>query len=440
MKLKLRCGLWLIAPTLALAGLMTACQGSAQAPKQPAQVAQAAPAAAPPDAAVDPRLSDAAFATWLEGARLDAAKRGITAPTISQALGNTLTLDHRIIEADGRQPEFSNTFTRYLNSLASERRIANGRAMMEKHAELLARLEREYGVPGRFLVAFWGMESDFGRDAGGYSVVQSLATLAFEGRRGDMFRNELFSALTILDRGHITLDKMKGSYAGAMGQTQFMPSNFLKYAVDEDKDGRIDIWGSVPDALGSSANFISKALGWNSERTWGREVRLPKNFDLKLVSLDVDAKETMKSLSEWSALGVTRVDGQPLPAQDIPASVVLPAGRNGPALLLYDNYRVILKYNRSAFYAISIGHLADRLIGAGGLSNPGSEGDPLRREAVVGLQEGLVTLGFLKTADGVMGSGTRQAIRAFQLANGLVPDGYPSRLLIGAVHAKASGT
>ncbi len=431
----LRRGLWLMGAPLALSGLLAACQGKAE--PVPVASARAQPAAVARTETSPPALSDAGFAVWLDAAREDAAKRGIAPATISQALGG-LTLNQRIIEADGRQPEFSNTFTRYLNSLVSERRVANGRAMMQQHAPLLARLEREYGVPARFLVAFWGMESDYGRDAGAYPVVQSLATLAFEGRRGDMFRNELFNALTILDRGHITLDKMTGSYAGAMGQTQFMPSTFLRYAVDEDKNGHIDIWSSVPDALGSSANYVVKALGWNTERTWGREVRLPKDFDLKLVSLDVDAKETMKSLAEWSALGVRRVDGKLLPAQDIQASVVLPAGRNGPALLLYDNYRVILKYNRSAFYAISIGHLADRLIGAGGLNNPGAEGDPLRREEVVGLQEALVTLGFLKIADGVMGSGTRQAIRAFQLANGLVPDGYADRNVIAAVRAKAA--
>ena len=311
--------------------------------------------------------------------------------------------------------------------------------MMQKHAVLLKALEREFGVPGRFLVAFWGLETNFGSNTGSYPVVNALATLAFEGRRGAFFREEMILALTILDRGHITLDKMKGSYAGAMGQTQFMPSTFLRHAVDEDKNGHIDIWSSLPDALGSSANYL-KTLGWNTERTWGREVRLPPDFDVKLASLDVDAKETMKSLAEWSALGVTRADGQALPAQDIQASVVLPAGVKGPAFLLYDNYRIILKYNRSAFYAIAIGHLADRLIGAGGLSVSDTEGEPLRREEVMGLQEGLVFLGFLKAADGVMGSGTRQAIRAFQLANGLLPDGYASRLLIGAVQAKASGT
>jgi membrane-bound lytic murein transglycosylase B len=308
---------------------------------------------------------------------------------------------------------------------------------MQKHAALLAELEREYGVPGRFLVAFWGLETNFGRGQGDYPVVNALATLAYDGRRGAMFRDEMFNALTILDRGHITLAKMKGSWAGAMGQTQFMPSTFLRYAVDEDKNGHIDIWGSVPDALGSGANYL-KALGWDGARTWGREVELPARFDANLISLDVDAKENIKPLSAWHELGVRRVGGGTLPAQDVQASLVLPAGIKGPAFLLYDNYRVILKWNRSAFYAIAVGHLADRLTGAGGLGNTTREGDPLRREDVTTLQEGLVSLGFLKSADGVMGSATRQAVRAFQKANGLIPDGYADRALIATVRAKAT--
>ena len=393
----------------------------APSPAKPA-TATAAGVSTPPDAS---------FATWLQAARTDAAKRGISPGVISQALTRIEPLA-AVIALDGRQPEFSNTFTRYINGAVSARRVADGRAMMAKHATLLAELERQYGVPGRILVAFWGLESDYGRDIGGYPVVNALATLAYDGRRGAMFREEMFNALVILERGHIPLDKMKGSWAGAMGQTQFMPSNFLKYGVDEDHDGHIDIWGDVTDSLGSTANYV-KSLGWDGARTWGREVRLPINFDVSLVSLDVDAKETTKTLSQWAALGVRRADGGPLPSQDVNAAVVLPAGTKGPAFLLYDNYRVILKYNRSAYYAIAIGYLADRLGGAGALGVPPSEGDPLRRDDVMTLQQGLVALGFLKTADGVMGSGTRQAVRAFQKANGLRPDGYIDRNIIAAV-------
>lgn len=431
-------GIRCIGVPLALAGLLAACQGSAQSPpaassgSPPTVLSPSSPAPAAPVFAPDA----ADFAAWLEAARTDAAKRGIKPATITAALTDIAPIP-RVIELDKRQPEFSNTFTRYLSTAVSEARVANGRAQMQKHRVLLADLERRYGVPGRFLVAFWGLESDFGRDSGGFPVVNALATLAYDGRRGPFFRDEMFKALTILDDGHVTLAGMKGSWAGAMGQTQFMPSTFLRHAVDQDENGHADIWGSVADALGSGANYLN-SLGWDSARTWGREVQLPADFDFRLASLDVDAKENAKPLPEWAKLGVRRVGGGALPAQEIQASLVLPAGAKGPAFLLYDNYRVILKWNRSAFYAIAVGHLADRLTGGGGLSVTTNEGDPLRREDVVALQEGLVALGLLKNADGVLGSGTRQAIRAFQSANGLPPDGHANRRIAEAIRNRAA--
>jgi membrane-bound lytic murein transglycosylase B len=422
------------AVVLALAVFLAGCQGG---PKTTAQAAAVVPAPPAATTSTVPVVADASFTAWLETARKDALKRGITPATVTSALGNIAPIP-RVIELDNRQPEFTNTFTRYLNNAVTDKRIAEGRALMQTHAALLAQLERQYGVPGRFLVAFWGLETNFGRVQGDYPVVNALATLAYDGRRGAMFRDEMFNAMTILDRGHISLAKMKGSWAGAMGQTQFMPSTFLKYAVDEDKNGHIDIWGSVPDALGSGAHYL-QSLGWDGTRTWGREVELPDGFDVGLASLDTDAKEAMKPLSEWAALGVRRVGGGTLPAQDVQASLVLPSGSRGPAFLLYENYRTILKWNRSAFYAIAVGHLADRLTGAGELANSSKEGDPLKRDDVLAMQEGLVKLGFMSgKVDGVVGSGTRQAVRAFQKANGLKPDGYVDRGLIAAVRAKAA--
>jgi membrane-bound lytic murein transglycosylase B len=420
-------------PSLVLAGLLTGCGGmSASAP---AFTPASSTANAPQTATAMSTAADASFVTWLETARGEALKRGIGSATVSGALGAIAPIP-RVIELDRRQPEFSNTFTRYLGNAVTESRVNEGRAMLQKHASLLADLERKYGVQGRFLVAFWGLETNYGRVKGDYPVVTALATLAYDGRRGAFFREEMFNALTILDRGHIELPKMKGSWAGAMGHTQFMPSTFLRYAVDEDRDGHIDVWGSVPDALGSGANYL-KALNWDGTRTWGREVQLPAAFDVALASMDTDAKENMRPLSFWSESGVRQADGSALPVQDLQASLVLPAGSNGPAFLVYDNFRAILKWNRSAFYAIAVGHLADRLIGGGGLQKVTREGDPLRREEVLALQESLVALGFLKYADGIMGSGTRQAVRAFQKANGLPQDGYPDRALIAAARAKA---
>jgi membrane-bound lytic murein transglycosylase B len=436
MKYPLYRGFLLAASALVGGGLLLgACQGTPPKAQTVVPAATATPVAAKAST-TPPIMPDTAFSAWLEGARQDAAKRGIKRTTINQALTNIAPIP-RVIELDNRQPEFSNTFTRYINSAVSAKRVADGRAMLQKHAKLLSELEREYGVPGRFLIAFWGMESNFGRDTGSYPVVNALATLAYDGRRGAAFREEMFNALTILDRGHISLADMKGSWAGAMGQTQFMPSAFLKHAVDQDRDGHANIWTDVTDALGSTANYL-KNMNWDGERTWGREVQLPTGFDVGLASLDVDARENIKPLSEWAALGVRRADGGPLPTLELPASVVLPAGAKGPAFLVYDNYRAILKYNRSAFYAIAVGHLADRVTGAGELSVPAAESDPLRRDDVMTLQEGLVNLGFLKSADGVMGSATRQAVRAFQKANGLAPDGYADRRLIAAVRAKAT--
>ena len=409
--------------------LVASCQSQ---PAAKAVAAASPPPAPPPEPAPTVVLSSENFARWLEGVRAEAAKRGISDGTIRAALDNLQPVP-RVVELDRRQPEFTQTFSRYVNNAVNAKRIADGRAMLAQHAGLLAALERDYNVQGRFLVAFWGMETNYGRVMGDFSVIAALATLAFDGRREAFFRDELFKTLTILEKGHISLSRMKGSWAGAMGNTQFMPTTFLRHAVDRDGDSHIDIWGSLPDALASAANYLH-SMNWDGEGTWGREVKLPRGFDIGLSSLDVDAKEDIRPLPAWAALGVRRVDGGPLPNRDIPASLVLPQGVEGPALLVYENYRTILKWNRSAFYAIAVGHLADRFTGGEAMTNLAIGAEPLRRQDVVTLQEGLIAQGFLKgTADGVMGSGTRQAIRRYQLARGLPPDGYPGRPLLAAI-------
>lgn len=428
-----------IGTCILVACALTACQAG-DAATAPAPRVSAPPGltktAVTSAAAETPTPVPATFPGWLDQLRAEARRKGVSANVVSEALADIAPIP-RVLELDQRQPEYTQTFRRYLDGVTTDARIARGRAMMETHAVLLAALEKEYGVPGRFLVAFWGLESDFGRDIGGYPVIGSLATLAYDGRREAFFRDELFKALTILDRGHITFAKMKGSWAGAMGQTQFMPSTFLRYGVDEDHDGHIDIWGSVPDALGSAANYL-KSIGWAADRTWGREVRLPAQFDVTLASLNVDANETIKPLSEWAKLGVKRADGGALPSADISAALILPDGIRGPAFLVYDNYRVILKFNRSVFYAVTIGHLADRFIGAGTLAAPRVIFDPLKRDEVTALQRGLATLGlFTAMPDGVIGPATRQAVRVFQKANGLPPDGYVDAKLIATVRARA---
>jgi membrane-bound lytic murein transglycosylase B len=408
--------------------LIAACQTPQQAGAPIATNAAPAPAAeAPPDVA---------FPVWLDTARQEALRRGISQATVTQAFAG-LTPNPRVVELDGRQPEFSQTFWRYLDGAISEARVNKGRALMQQNAGLLAKLERTYGVPGRYLVAFWGMETDFGRNTGDFSVVRSLATLAYDGRRGAYFRGEMFDALTILDQRDIDTAHMTGSWAGAMGQTQFMPSAFLKYAVDQDGDGRKNIWTSVPDALGSVANYM-KSVGWDGSHGWGGEVRLPARFDAALASLDTDATETVKSTAQWNALGVRRADGGALPGTDGPAALILPAGIAGPAFLVSGNYRAILKYNHSTFYAIAVGYLADRLGGAAPLTAQHQPGEPLKRDDILALQQGLSSLGLQPgTPDGVAGTATRQAVRAFQKANGLPPDGFIDLRLIAAVRARS---
>ena len=251
-------------------------------------------------------------------------------------------------------------------------------------------------------------------------------TLAYDPRRSRFFRVQLLDALKIIDKGDIAVDQMRGSWAGAMGHLQFIPSTFTRYAVDEDGDGKRDIWNSLPDTFGSAANYLS-SIGWRGDETWGREVRLPANFDYGLAAADVS-----KPLAEWSKLGVLRVDGKPLPKANLSATLVLPSGFRGPAFLTYTNYQKILNWNRSALYAIAVGHLADRLIGDGPLQGPRPANDePLSRSMVEEMQRRLGEKGFdAGTPDGVIGPSTRTAIRAFQKANGLPPDGFPTSALL----------
>jgi membrane-bound lytic murein transglycosylase B len=310
-----------------------------------ALTASAAPAAAAED-----------FAVWLQGLRAEAAEQGVRAEILDAALSGIKPIP-RVIELDRKQPEFTLTFQQYMDRVVPASRIKKGRAKYAENRELLEATAEKYGVQARFLVAFWGIETDFGRVTGGFPVVPALATLAHDGRRSAYFRKELLNALTILNEGHIAPDAMMGSWAGAMGQPQFMPSSFLNFATDGDGDGRKDIWTTKPDVFASAANYLAKS-GWRDDLTWGRRVQIPAGFDAALVGL-----ETRKRISEWQALGVRRADGSDLPARDIPASIVQ-AGDSGPHFMVYENFRTILKWNRSTYFAVAVGTLADA-IGAG---------------------------------------------------------------------------
>ncbi len=365
------------------------------------------------------------FSVWLEGVRQEARTRGISETTLHEALDGLQPIA-RVIELDRKQPEFTQAFWRYLDMRVTADRIERARMLLELHAELLDSIEKQYGVQPRFLVAFWGLETNFGDYLGSFPVIGALATLAHDPRRSDFFRSELLAALSIIDAGHIPAAEMAGSWAGAMGQPQFMPSTFVRFAVDADSDGRKDIWHSLPDVFASAANFLS-ASGWQGDKTWGREVRLPPGFNLELTGLEVE-----KTLAAWQILGVRTMAGTDLPRVNMKGSLVLPAGQAGPAFLVYNNYRTILQWNRSDLYAIAVGHLADRIGGKGPLATarPASE-QRLSRNQVEKIQELLTVQGFDPgPVDGVVGSQTRQAIKEFQRTAKLPADGHPTPELL----------
>ncbi len=298
--------------------------------------------------------ADPKFEAWLDGVRAEARTKGISEATLARALEDVAPIP-RVIELDRNQPESTITFSQYLARIVSPTRVKAGRAQIEKHRDILEKVGAEFGVQPRFIVALWGIETNFGQFTGGFPVIDSLATLAYDGRRSQFFRDELMNALQILEEGHIEPENMKGSWAGAMGQSQFMPSSFLRFAHDYNGDGAKDIWNTQADVFASAANYL-KGVGWNDDITWGREVRLPDGFDHDLASLDV-----VKSIPEWQALGVRRSDGTDLPARELDASIIM-AGKPGePVFMVYGNYRATLRWNRSHYFATAVGLLSDRI-------------------------------------------------------------------------------
>ncbi len=304
------------------------------------------------------------FATWLQELRQEAVARGISKATLHAALADVAP-DPRVIAYDREQPEFTQSLREYLADRVTQPVVQRGRELMRENRALLERVQAEYGVQPRFVVALWGIETQYGRYTGGFHVIPALATLAYDARRSDKFREELFHALRIIDEGHITPQRMTGSWAGAMGQAQFMPSTFIEYAVDADGDGHRDIWSSKVDLFASAANFLARS-GWKGDQTWGHEVRLPPDFDLALADdfeEPLDVRDPRRRLSEWRALGVRCADGSDLPRRDLLASLILPDGPGGPAYVVYDNFRALITWNPSFLFAATVGHLADRLRG-----------------------------------------------------------------------------
>ena len=300
--------------------------------------------------------TDTAFADWLTDLRAEAVLEGISSETLDASLAGVEPIP-RIIELDRRQPESTLTFEQYVDRIVSNARVDRGRARLAENSPLLQEVAAKFGVQPRFVVALWGIETNFGQNTGGFSVIAALATLAYDGRRSKYFRGELLDALRIVDQGHIRPEVMKGSWAGAMGQSQFMPSSFMNFAYDYDGDGAKDIWNTSADVFASAANYLS-GVGWKSDITWGREIRVPEGFDPALANIKV-----VKKMSEWRALGVRRADGSALPTREIDASVVYPGKVGGSAYLVYDNYRALLRWNRSLYFATAVGLLSDKIAG-----------------------------------------------------------------------------
>lgn len=396
------------------------------APSSPASSKPAPAANAPASAAEALPQPDESFEQWRSRFRTLALGRGISAATFDQAFAGVQP-DPAVIAADRSQPEFTKPVWEYLESAVSPLRVRNGKSLLIQQAGLLASLEARYGIEPARLVAFWGMESNYGNNMGNKGVIRSLATLAYEGRRPDFAQDQLIAALGILQHGDVTADRMIGSWAGAMGQTQFIPTTYDQYAVDFDGDGRRDIWGSTADALASTANYL-KASGWQDGKPWGYEVQVPANFDYSLADMGV-----RKSLAEWNALGIQGL-GLPQPAAQPSdsASLLLPAGHRGPAFLVFNNFRTILRYNNSSSYALGVALLSERYRDAGQIAGSWPTDDlPLSRSERVELQQRLAALGLDPgSADGIIGANTRKAIRAYQQSQGWPADGYPNHQLL----------
>ena len=363
----------------------------------------------------------AGFQHWIAGFRGRAAAHGIRTATFDRAFQG-VTLNEQVIQLDRNQSEFTKPIWEYLDSAASDTRIRNGRAALQTNSATLARIERRYGVDKEVVVAIWGLESAYGGFRGNSSVIRSLATLAYEGRRAAFFEEQLIDALVILQAGDITPDKMTGSWAGAMGHTQFMPSSFLEHAVDFTGDGRRDIWSDDPsDALASTAAYLAH-FGWTKGQPWGVEVRLPKGFDYAQAQ-----RKITRSPAQWARMGVVGLDGRAVPNHG-KASILLPAGGRGAAFMIFDNFAVIERYNSADAYVIGVGHLADRLKGGGPIRSAWPRGDrSLSHSERMELQQRLTHAGFdTQKIDGKIGPLTISAVREYQMANGLLPDGYPS--------------
>jgi len=357
------------------------------------------------------------FEDFLNQVRKTATEQGVSKATIDKAFfGLTPNLD--ILKSDSAQAEFNQNFWHYVNKRVSQVRLNNGNDTLKQNTSLLNKTSQKYGVPAYVLVAFLGLESNYGNYMGNENLVRSLATLAYDPRRSGFFTKEFIALLKLIDKNTIPLDA-KGSWAGAMGAVQFMPTNVIAYGVDANNNGKVNLWNEKEDIYASAANFLKK-LGWKKGEKWGREASIPKNFDYRLTGL-----ETKRTVNEWAALGVLRGNGSRLPNSNFKSSLIVPMGHRGPAFLVYRNFDVILGWNRSILYALSVAYLSDRLNGNGKLTAKSIDEPLLSKVDILQIQNTLNLLGYnTGTPDGMVGPKTRQATRMFQSDIGLVADGY----------------
>jgi membrane-bound lytic murein transglycosylase B len=375
---------------------------------------------------------DAGFQAFIRDFQATALAAGITAETYNRAMAGIAPVT-TIQQSIDNQPEFARPVWAYLDTAVSARRIADAKANLVRYGDTLAAIESRNGVPKEILVAIWGMETDYGASIGSTNLFATLATQAWQGSRQQYAKTELLAALRLLQQQNYPVSQMVASWAGAFGQTQFMPTSFFKYAADGDGDGKINLWQSAPDALASAAVMMARE-GWQTGKPWGYEVTLPDDFDVSLAELD-----DRKPLSDWAAMGVRTASGEALPAGGDLASVYLPAGARGPAFILFDNFRVIMKYNNSASYALAVGVLADRMAGGGVFVAKWPRDErALSRDERTQFQTNLKLLGYDPgEPDGILGRRTHAALKQYQKDKNLPADGFPTADLLTALESDA---
>jgi len=373
--------------------------------------------------------SPAEFGRWLQGFKKDAVAQGISPETVSYALDG-LTFDPATIAKDRAQGVFAQTFLQFSGRMVSSNRLQVGGQLLKKHAGTFTRIEQEYGVPGPVLVAFWGLETDFGKVMGNMETLRSLATLSFDCRRPEEFREQLLYALKVIERGDLTPQEMRGPAHGEVGQFQFQPKNYYQYAVDFDGNGKRDLIRSANDSLASAANYL-KSIGWQAGQPWLEQVRVPT--DLPWDQADVTIR---KPRAFWAQHGVTYVNGKQIPADNLPAGLVLPMGRNGPAFLAYPNFDIYLEWNKSLVYTTTAGYYATRLAGGPALVRGNGPVETLSLAETKQVQQLLAKRGFeVGKIDGVMGAASRDAVRTMQVKYGMPADAYPTAELLMRLRA-----